>query len=260
MILAVMFHYIDGDQKIVHVSKLNSDNEDFYTNGEDDNSHVCCAYGNCSCNSLDYALASLTSNVLINITTDVTLSSLIVRSDLQNVSVVGLNNPTVNCKTGGMHFTFCHNCIIQGITWDGCGTEINHDLIEPGIRLIYSSNVTIQNCCFQHSIGQAFVLTEVSGDINVDKCNFVNNSHYRGHGAVIQYSPNHSRNFTQFAFKFNNCNVTNNRYGKSLVYIGNRLLKYNKIIFYNCAFSNNDGVSVYVINQKIVLNGRSFVS
>ena len=219
MILAVMFHYVDGYQKIVYVSELNSDNKDFYTNayGEDDNSHICCAYGNYICNSLDHALASLTSNVLINITTDMTLSSLIVRLDLQNVSVVGLNNPTVNCKTGGMHLTFCHNCIIQGITWDGCGTEITDDHIEPGIKLNGSSNVIIQNCCFQHSIGQAFVLTEVSGDVNINNCNFVNNSHYGGHGAVIQYSPNHSRNFTQFAFKFNNCNVTNNRYSKSLV-------------------------------------------
>ena len=81
-------------------------------------------YGNCTCNSLDHALANLTSNVLINITTDVTLSSLIKRSDLDNISIFGHNNPTVIFRNGGgIHFTFCHNCVIQGITWDGCGTD-----------------------------------------------------------------------------------------------------------------------------------------
>ena len=117
----------DGNQRIVYVSELIiSDDEDFITSGEDDNSHICCVYGNCSCNSLDHALANLTSNVLINITTDVTLSSIINVSKVENVTMIGHNNPTVNCKSfGGIHFTFCHNCIIQGITWDECGTE-NH--------------------------------------------------------------------------------------------------------------------------------------
>ena len=59
---------------------------------------------NCSFSSLDDALTNLTNNVLINITTDVTLSSLIERSDLQNVSIVRHNSPTVNYKTGGIQF------------------------------------------------------------------------------------------------------------------------------------------------------------
>ena len=81
---------------------------------------MCCVHGNCSCNSLGHALANLTNtnNVLINITTDVILSSLINTSNLENVSIIGHNNPTVNCKNaGGLHFNFCHNCIIQDITW-----------------------------------------------------------------------------------------------------------------------------------------------
>ena len=68
---------------------------------------------------------NLTSNVLLNITTDVALISVIHASDLVNVSIIGHNNPTVNCRgVGGIHFTFCHNCIIQGITWDKCGKAI----------------------------------------------------------------------------------------------------------------------------------------
>ena len=35
-------------------------------NGEDDISRICCAYKNCSCNSLDQCLANLTSNVLMH--------------------------------------------------------------------------------------------------------------------------------------------------------------------------------------------------
>ena len=108
IILTIVIQYVDGYQRIVQVSELFSDDENF-TSGDGD-FFTCCVYGNCSCNSLDYALTHLTSNVLINITTDVTLSSLAKVSDLENVSIIGHNNPTVNCrKVGGMHFIFCHN-------------------------------------------------------------------------------------------------------------------------------------------------------
>ena len=260
MILATVVHHVHGNQRIVHVSGLISD-EDFFTNGEDDNSDVCCVYGNCTCNSLDRALANLTSNVLINITTGMMLSSLVKVSDLQNVSIVGHSNPTVNCKhVGGIHFTFCLNCIIQSITWDGCGTQITNNLAEPGIKLSISSNVTIQNCCFQHSIGQALLLSEVSGDVSINNCNFVNNSHYRGHGAAIHYSHmNNTKKFPndRFAFTISNCYFIDNKYIKNLVYIDNRLFNYHKIIFNNAVFISNQGICVYVINHKIYVNGNA---
>ena len=128
VMLVVTIVYSEGDQRIIHVNELVSDDENVFTNGEDDNSHICCIYGNCTCNSLDHALANLTSNVLINITTNVTLSLLIKALGLYNVSVIGHNNPTVNCKNAGeIHLTHCHNSIIQSITWDRCGTEITKD-------------------------------------------------------------------------------------------------------------------------------------
>ena len=163
MLLAVVGQYVDSNQMIVHISELISDN-DFFNNGEDDNSHICCVYGNCTCNSLDHALANLTSNVLINITTDVMLSSLIETSGLYNVSIIGHNNPTVNYKTGGIHCTFCHNFVIQGIIWDGCRYD---NLTKPVLKMSYSSSVTIQNCSFQHSIGPALLLSEVSGNVDI---------------------------------------------------------------------------------------------
>ena len=241
MILAVVVQYVDGNQRIVHVS-------DSITSGEDDNSHIlCCVYGICSCNSLDHALANLTSNVLINITTDVMLSSLVRASDLENVTIFGHNDPTVNCKhVGGIHFTFCNNCIIQGITWDGCGTENFDNHTEPGLLFNYSSNVIIKKCSFQHLVGQAVVLLEMSGYVNFNNCKFINNSHYRGHGAAIFCSSN---NTSQFDLTINNFNFSYNKI-KSLVYLENRLLKYNK------TFCRNQGTSVYAINHKIFLNGK----
>ena len=144
------------------------------SNDEDDNDFICCVHGNCSCNSLDIALASLTSNVLINITTDVMLFSLNKVSGIVNVSVIGYNNPTVNCiDIGGMHFTYSHNLIFKGITLSGWGVRLNHR-IEPGLHLSYSSNNLILNCVFQYSIGSAVVLL-ISKTVIISSCRFSNN-------------------------------------------------------------------------------------
>ena len=211
LVVQVVIQNVNGNQMIVYVSsELISDDEDFFTSGEDDND--CCVYGNCSCNSLNHALANLTSNVLINITTDVILSSLVKVSNVEYISIVGHNNTIVNCKSaGGIHFTLCHNCIIQGIVWDGCG---NH--IEPGIKLSYFSNVTIQSCTFQHSKGQAIALSEALGVVHINGSRFVNNTHHRGHGGAIHYSSNNTRDSYEFVFIINNCNFSYNKM-KSLV-------------------------------------------
>ena len=198
--LAVIITFVNGNQTIVHVSELF---------GEARINTSCCVYGNCSCNSLDHALANLTSNVLINVTTDVTLSSLTKPSNLENISIVGHNNPTVNCTSiGGIYFTFCHNCIIQGIVWDGCGRKNQennyiYSSAEPALKLSYSSNITIHHCSFQHSIGQAIVLSEVTGDVNINQCQFVYNSHYSGDGAAIHYLLNNVTNHPQLLLKIN---------------------------------------------------------
>ena len=243
--LAVIIKIVDGNQTIVHVS------ESFGAAS----TVSCCVQGNCFCNSLDYALANLASNVLINITTDVTLSSLTKSSDLENVSIVGHNNPTVNCtNVGGIHFTFCHNCMIQGITWHGCGTDTD---AEPGLQLKHSSNITIQNCSFQHSIGQAVVLSEVTGDANINHCQFVYNSHYRGHGAAVHYLSTNVTNHPGLLLKITNCNFTYNQGAKSLVYIENKNSEHNiSISFYHFSFCHNQGTPIYVLNQTLNFNGK----
>ena len=245
---------VDGNQRIVYVSQSISDNEEFFTSGDNDrdvdSNLMCCVYGNCSCNSLDHALVNLTSNVLINITTNVMLSLHINASNLENVSVIGHNNPTVNCTNAGrIDFNFCYNCIIQDITWDGCGRET-----EAGIKVGDSSNIVIENCSFQNSKGPAIVLSGVSGHVNISHSNFVHNNHYGGHGAAIHYSTSNVTNDLQLFLTISNCNFTNNKNAKSLVYIQNVLSKYNNnITFQNSKFCHNQGISaVYVVNQKII--------
>ena len=102
----------------------------------------------------------------------------------------------------------------------------------------------------------------MSGDVNINYRNFVNNSHYRGHGAAIHYSYMYNAkqsSHDQFVLAINNCTFTNNKHNRSLVYIdNNRLFKYHKIIFNNSIFSNNQGMSVNVINYKIYINGKVF--
>ena len=257
LIILTTLVYADGNQGIVHFSELISD-EDFIASGEDNSQIRCqCVYRNCSCinSSLDYALANLTSSALINITTDTTLSSLAKASYIENVSIIGHNNPTVNCKMfGGINLSFCNNCIVQGITWNECGTD-NY----AGLMLTNSSNITINNCSFQYSKGQAILLSEVSGDVIVTNCNFVHNYHYRGHGAAIYYTSSSVTHSHQLSVQLtiNDCNFTYN-YAKSLVYIKKKISEYNNnmtLNLYSAKFCHNQGVSVYATNQNIYFDG-----
>ena len=247
--MALIVQYVFGEQiRIVHVSELISETSGEYGSGEYDN-NMCCVYGNCTCNSLDQALANLTSNVLINIMTDVTLSTLIERSDLQNISIIGHNNPIVNCKNDtGIHFKLCHNCIIEGIFWNRCGSTTI-----AGLKLNDPSNVTIQNCSFELSLGQVIVLSEVSGNVNINNCNFVNNGQYRDHSTAIHYLSKDSA--SNIVFNIKNCKFNHNRYAKSLIYIKN-LFECGNVTLHNAIFHDNKGVSIYLINQKLYLNGR----
>ena len=254
VVLALVFRCVDGTQRTVYVIEPFSDDEDTVNNsgdgsGIDDNIPLCCKYYL----SFDDALYNLTSNVLLNVTTDVMLTSYIKILNPENVLIIGHNNPTVNCKgVGGIHFIFCHNCIIQGITWDGCGTNV-----EPGLQLSNSSNITIQNCSFQHSIRQAVVLSDISGDVNINHCKFVNNSHYRGHGAAISYSSNNIINHPPLLFKICNCNFTHNDNAESYVYIKNkRSGNNNSITLCDSKFYHNQGATIYVVNYKLYLNGK----
>ena len=253
--LAILVNFVNGNQRIVHISNL--------TSGEVNG--TCCVYGNCSCSSLDHALANLTSNVLINITTDVTLSSLVRVSDIENVTIIGQNSPTVNCKDhfGGIHLNLCCNCIFQGIAWDGCGNKSINSHTEPGLMLSNSSNITIKYCIFQHSKGPAVLLSEVAGNVNINHCNFVHNNHYSGHGAAIQYSSSNraSSHNKLTMFTISDCDFAYN-YAKSLVHFVNTISTehYSNIIFHSSKFCHNHGASIYAINQNIYLSEKIYFS
>ena len=132
--------------------------------------------------------------------------------------------PTVNCKrAGGIHFNFCHNCIIKDITWDGCGRKTK----PGGIKLRDCSNIIIEKCSFQYSKGPAIVLSGVSGHINISHSNFIHNIKYKGHGALIHYSlSNAMSNDLQLHLVISNCNFMNNKNAESLVYIENMMSTY----------------------------------
>ena len=219
----------------------------------------CCTYGNCSCQSLYSALANLTSNVLINITTDVELSSIIQRVNLANVTITGYNNPTVNCNnSGGLHFISCSNCTIEGITWKRCGSRnISDDgNAYPVLQLINSSNITIQNCSFQHSMSQAVVLPGVSGDVNINYCSFLYNKQYEGHGIAIHYSSNNNLIISPLDIIVSNCNFFYNERAKSIVYFGQPSNKYYEVLnIRDSKFYHNKGVPIYISNQDLHIYG-----
>ena len=105
---------------------------------------VCYIYGNCCCPSMHNALANLTSNVLINITTYVELASIIPLINLANITITGHNNPTVNCNNSRRYtlFTSCYNCRIEG----HCGSRYtnNDENVYPVLYLLNSSNIAIK--------------------------------------------------------------------------------------------------------------------
>ena len=83
----------------------------------DSNSYCDDIYENSSDCSFNCELVTFTSNGQIIITTDVMLLSIISLEDLENITVIGHDNPMVNCdNAGGLHFDHCNNCTIIGIT------------------------------------------------------------------------------------------------------------------------------------------------
>ena len=243
-------YYADSKQNVLRITELISDDDDFFTNDEDHNSYICCVHGNYSFSSLEQCLANLTSNLLINITTDVTFS-LVNISNLSNISIIGHNYPTVNCKSvGGIHFAFCHNCTIQGITWNRCGSPD-----EPGLNFINSSNIKIQNCCFQHLLGQAVMLSGVLGDVNICDSKFISNNDYVGHGLAICYSSNEVRNSFRYVFTISSCSFSYNTM-KSLIYFEKSASNFGKVILINSTFYKNQGISLYATNSHVYLMGK----
>ena len=177
-----------------------------------------CIHQKCFCEAIDSVLATLTNNTQIDLSINVTLSSIITLSGHVNISIIGHHNPTINCIDGGLKFIHCHDCAIEGITWDGCGTEYINGNIIPVIEFYKSTNISVQNCTFQHSIGQAVTLSDVSGNVKINHCSFQHNKHYKGHGTAVYFSSSNNQNITQQTFTISNSNFTKNEGTNSIIY------------------------------------------
>ena len=90
---------------------------------------------------------SVSCNIIIDISTDIVLSSNVLFNSVNNITIIGQGNPTVNCNNiGSMKFVSCNNVTIEGVNWERCGSVNN-----PGMELYNTSNIAIQNCSFHHS-------------------------------------------------------------------------------------------------------------
>ena len=107
---------------------------------------------------------------------------------------------------------------------------------------------------FQQSKGQAVVMFELLGDVNINQCRFINNTDYGGHGVAIHYSSKYATSSSHITFVIGNCNFTHND-ATSLVYI-NAQTEDTNILLCNSSFHNNHGRSVYLSNQTLYINGE----
>ena len=196
--------------------------------------------------------ANFTSNIIINITTDIVLSSVIQLMNVKNISIIGYNNPTVDCNnTGALHFMSCHNITIKGINWERCGTGTNKNY-RPGLEIYNCSDVIIKYSSFKFSTAQSLALVNILGQVSIDYCEFAQNAIHgaRGHGAAVYYS---SLTDQDNVFSMNDCNFSNNS-AKSTVYVRgrNRLRKF--LHLNNLDFSNNQAVPLYAIDHHVRIN------
>ena len=230
------------------------------------NTFPICIQKRCTCKDIDSALADLmVNNVSFQLTIDhdVTLHSVLLLKDNEDISIIGHNQPTINCnKVGGLHFTSCSGCTIVGITWNECGAVKSvNDITIPGLKFENSSMISIQNCTFRHSIGQAVVLSEVSGHVKINNCKFMNNNDFKGHGTAIYYS---SKMHSQLMFTISNCNFTENIGGTSVVYAEEfeRILQHDYFAISNSCFCSNQGTPLYIsyvnlnVKEEVLFNGN----
>ena len=216
-----------------------------------------CTLANCSCHSLSVAVNRyLISNTVINITTDVTLSSVTLSKNLDNILIVGYNNPTVRCidhdKGGGLQFLYCNDCIIEGIVWDNCGYRTIHDQIgTPVIKFYESSNVKIQNCVFRNSLGQGISLIAIR-DVVIDHCIFVNNLYKYYGAAIVHFTPEVPGYNLSHTLLISNCNFTDTEDALSVVHVDPSVAY---LTLKNSVFQRNKGSPVHIVNQDLNING-----
>ena len=236
-----------------------------------------CESKECDCDKLEDLL---NGNTLVNITNTVTLSSVITLRN-RYISIIGYNNITVNCVNGGglkLELVYASNVLIEGITWIGCGNYNNTNDV-PVIHLINCyfnlyTTVRIQKCTFQYSLGKAISHTirvqtiywlhlcyDYFEDsyVIINNCNFMNNNHWRSHGAAIFF------NSIESNVNISNCIFHYNGEAESIIYFGetkfhNQVLLHLYLYLNTSSFYSNQGVSVYLSKPLTLhINGEVLI-
>ena len=108
-------------------------------------------------------------------------------------------------------------------------------------------------------MGQAIVLSQMTGDVNISHCNFSSNNYYEGHGSAIHYSSN-DMSASLLIILIIECNFQHNEGAKSVLYF-DRSFELAKSCEYlhlqNSNFYHNKEVPVYLSNQNLYISGNN---
>ena len=155
------------------------------------NSHVCWE-GGTSCLTLDFALGGLESDTTIHVYYPHTFSNVTyanVSTYMENIAIIGINNPTIYCSQigDGIAFSNMNNVAISGISWNGCSHSgpttahiiplVNLTFVNAFTALFFYnvSNLTIERCHFTSNRGLGVALYDVQGTVNIIESEFMEN-------------------------------------------------------------------------------------
>ena len=113
---------------------------------------------------------NFSNNSIINVSNIVDLQIMEFK-DLENITDIG---DSIDCNALILvKFISCKNVTIKAVKWQRCGIST-----DPAISFADSSTMNIQDCLFQHSVGQLEViaLSEVSENVYINNCLFANNT------------------------------------------------------------------------------------
>ena len=212
----------------------------------------CCVSGNFTFHSIVEILNNISSDdTIVSIRTAVVLYSSVTLEGLENIMIIGHRNPVVKCNdVGAVKFISCKNVTIEGIQWEGCGSNDY-----PGIEFYNSSNVSFQRCSFHNSKGKSVLLSKVTGKVYVKFCDFTHKNEYRDHGAAIHYLPN-TNSSTENRLEVQNCKFISNRANQCVVYInGSGSSIPGHVYLQDSVFVNNTGVPIYISHTNLHIRG-----
>ena len=187
----------------------------------------------------------------VTITDNITFSSPINLEGLSSISLIGQNNANIYYEGNGIiNFTSCRHLNIKHLTWNR-QSEIN-----PIPRLAFTNvyNVAVENCYFHSSVGKAIVLSQVSGNVTIDYCQFLHNIRSNDHGAAIHYTPGY--NETANIITISNCHFKDTEDAHSLIYLEGSNSKSDIVNIHDSVFLDSQGVCIYASNQNIYIRGN----